>query len=262
MQRDGEPEIIAADSRGNVAAFDIHGEEVWSRHVKSLISQGVTAGDVNGDGDLELVFGTASGHIFVLRGVDGLDSPGFPFRTRGKINAPVMITRLSDGPSQHLIVPSFDGYLYMVDGSSACADTIDIGETSYTMVLADDMDNNGRLDLVVSTMNGNVYVLETPAEYHPLKVVPSQGSESHNGLFARHDYYGAYATAASRTLRDVVGDKLKLQVTILDKRATMLKNGTLVSSRGGPYNLSVVLKGVGVKEMASGASPVIGVTDR
>lgn len=39
--RDGEPEIIAADSRGNVAAFDAHGEEIWSRHVKSLISQGV-----------------------------------------------------------------------------------------------------------------------------------------------------------------------------------------------------------------------------
>ena len=42
----------------------------------------------------------------------------------------------------------------------------------------------------------------------------------------------------------------------------MLKNGTLLSSRGGPYNLSVVLKGVGVKEMASGSSPVIGVSDR
>jgi hypothetical protein len=102
----------------------------------------------------------------------------------------------------------------MIDGTTACADTVDVGETSYTMVLADDMDNNGRLDLVLSTMNGNVYVLETPSEYHPLKVVTSQGSESHNGLMARHDYYGAYATVASRAPRDVAGDKLKLQVTI------------------------------------------------
>jgi hypothetical protein len=42
------------------------------------------------------------------------------------------------------------------------------------MVLADDLDNNGRLDLLVSTMNGNVYCFETPSEYHPLKTWTSQ----------------------------------------------------------------------------------------
>ena len=37
------------------------------------------------------------------------------------------------------------------------------------MVLADDLDNNGRLDLLVATMNGNVYSLETAAPHHPMK---------------------------------------------------------------------------------------------
>lgn len=37
------------------------------------------------------------------------------------------------------------------------------------MVLADDLDNNGRMDLLVSTMNGNIYSLETAAVYHPMK---------------------------------------------------------------------------------------------
>lgn len=41
-------------------------------------------------------------------------------------------------------------------------------------MLADDLDGNGRLDLVLATMNGNVYALETPAEFHPLKAWPSQ----------------------------------------------------------------------------------------
>lgn len=53
--------------------------------------------------------------------------------------------------------------------AAGCADTVDIGEQSYSMVLADDLDNNGRLDLLVSTMNGNVYSLETAAMYHPMK---------------------------------------------------------------------------------------------
>lgn len=46
---------------------------------------------------------------------------------------------------------------------------MDIGEQSYSMVLADDLDNNGRMDLLVSTMNGNLYALETAAVYHPMK---------------------------------------------------------------------------------------------
>jgi len=44
------------------------------------------------------------------------------------------------------------------------------------MVLADDLDGNGRMDLLVSTMNGNVYAFETPSEYHPLKAWPQQVS--------------------------------------------------------------------------------------
>jgi len=35
------------------------------------------------------------------------------------------------GPSQlHLVVMSFDGFLYAISGRSACADVSDIGETS------------------------------------------------------------------------------------------------------------------------------------
>jgi hypothetical protein len=42
------------------------------------------------------------------------------------------------------------------------------------MVLADDLDNNGRLDLVVATMNGNIYCFDTWQHTHPLKTWPSQ----------------------------------------------------------------------------------------
>ena len=36
---DGETEVVAADTRGNVAAFNSRGGEVWERHLKSLIAQ-------------------------------------------------------------------------------------------------------------------------------------------------------------------------------------------------------------------------------
>ena len=57
---------------------------------------------------------------------------------------------------------------------AGCADTVDIGETSYAMVLADDLDGSGHMDLVLATMNGNIYCFQTAARYHPLKAWPSQ----------------------------------------------------------------------------------------
>lgn len=46
---------------------------------------------------------------------------GFPFNTTGRLVAPVLITRLTDGPAQQLVVMCFDGFLYVVDGLSGCA---------------------------------------------------------------------------------------------------------------------------------------------
>ena len=46
-------------------------------------------GDVNGDGILEVVVGTASGLMAVLSGISGKDVAPFPFRTHGSIKSQV-----------------------------------------------------------------------------------------------------------------------------------------------------------------------------
>ncbi len=89
----------------------------------ATVVQAVTFGDVNGDGELEVVFGTTSGYLYAISGKTGLDIPNFPFRTHGRIAASVLITQLSQGLSQQLVVMSFDGHLYMIDdisGASCC----------------------------------------------------------------------------------------------------------------------------------------------
>jgi hypothetical protein len=68
-----------------------------------------------------------------------------------------------------LAATSFDGYFYLIDGQIACADVIDIGETSYSRFLADNIDGGDDLDLIMRTMNGNVLCFSTLAPHHPLK---------------------------------------------------------------------------------------------
>ena len=94
-----------------------------------------TLGDVDGDGSLEIVVGTNRGALYVVRGENGEDAPGFPFFTYGKLMAPIAISKLNDkSPGLQLIAMSFDGFLYIVDGYNGCVETSDVGEVAYAMV--------------------------------------------------------------------------------------------------------------------------------
>ncbi len=105
-----------------MAAFTRLGTEVWERHLASMVTQAPTAGDIDGDGALELVMGTGSGRIVALRAGTGEFVRHFPVGARGKIMAPVTVVKLQDeSVGQHVVVPSFDGLLYIVDGvTGAC----------------------------------------------------------------------------------------------------------------------------------------------
>lgn len=69
------------DILGNVAMFDIKGNEIWERHLRSAITNSPVAGDINGDDRIDIIVGTASGNIFVLDGTTGKDIAPFPFRS-------------------------------------------------------------------------------------------------------------------------------------------------------------------------------------
>jgi len=270
LNGDGYVEIFAADYRGNTALFNHRGRELWERHTGGSVTQGATAADVNGDGELEIVFGTSNGEIHVVSGKTGEELPLFPFvvgdgHVQSGVMAPILVTKLQDHTkAMHLVVVGFDGLLYMIDGITGCADTVDIGEVSYSMVLTDDLNGNGKMDLLVTTMNGNVYAFETSSDYHPLKVWGSQ-LQGRNNMLARHGYQGIFALPSSRAPRDVRGQTLSVRFEIVDNRPPVLMPSADAAgepeSMRGPYQVVVTLQGVGVDEMNMGDQPVIGMMD-
>ncbi|XP_038702090.1 protein DEFECTIVE IN EXINE FORMATION 1-like isoform X2 [Tripterygium wilfordii] len=232
---DGKIELVTTDTHGNVAAWTAQGKEIWEAHVKSLVSQGPTIGDVDGDGRTDVVVPTLSGNIYVLSGRDGKPVGPYPYRTHGRVMNQVQLVDLSKRGEKSkgltLVTTSFDGYLYLIDGPTACADVVDIGETSYSMVLADNIDGGDDLDLIVTTMNGNVFCFSTPAPHHPLKAWRSS-NQGRNNLANRYNREGVYVTSPSRNYRDEEGKNFWVEIEIVDKYR-------FPSGSQAPYNVTV-----------------------
>ncbi|CAA0810659.1 Protein DEFECTIVE IN EXINE FORMATION 1 [Striga hermonthica] len=234
---DGKIELVTTDSHGNVAAWTPQGKEIWETHVKSLVPQGPSIGDVDGDGHTDVVVPTVSGNIYVLSGKDGSIVRPYPYRTHGRVMNQVLLVDLKRrGEKQKgltIVTTSFDGYLYLIDGPTSCADVVDIGETSYSMVLADNVDGGDDLDLIVTTMNGNVFCFSTPVPHHPLKAwrSPNQGR---NNAAPRYNRQGIYVTPSSRAFRDEEGKNFWVEVEIVDRYR-------FPSGSQAPYNVTVSL---------------------
>ena len=134
---DGFLEILAADAVGSVAAWGHRGASLWEVQTSGLCAQGLTLASLRGDGALQVVVPTTAGLVHVLDGKTGREAHPFPVRTEGQILAAALVLPLLTSRNTlepHLVVSSFDGFVYVVNARSGCAHRIDVGEHAYTQV--------------------------------------------------------------------------------------------------------------------------------
>ena len=134
---DGFLEILAADAVGSVAAWGHRGSSVWEVQTSGLCAQGLTLAALHGDGALQVVVPTTAGLVHVLDGRTGREARPFPVPTEGQILAAALVTPLLTARGvlePHLVVSSFDGFVYVVNARTGCAHRLDVGEHAYTQV--------------------------------------------------------------------------------------------------------------------------------
>eukprot|EP00286_Rhodomonas_abbreviata_P023316 CAMPEP_0181304224 /NCGR_PEP_ID=MMETSP1101-20121128/9026_1 /TAXON_ID=46948 /ORGANISM="Rhodomonas abbreviata, Strain Caron Lab Isolate" /LENGTH=1213 /DNA_ID=CAMNT_0023409947 /DNA_START=10 /DNA_END=3651 /DNA_ORIENTATION=- len=233
VNNNGQLELVAVDNRFNVACFNGKGKELWEARISGYSAQGPTIGDVDNDGVVDVVIATTSGHLWALNGKTGKPLKNFPVKAGGSIMSPPLILRFPTGQGKQIVVPAHDGYLYVVDGVSGCAHKIDIGENSYSMVLADDLNGNGKIDLLVTTMNGNVMSFGTDVPYEPLRTWTSR-EQGNNNVELRDGRQGIYVLDQYRHHHDNSGATMMVGFEIVDTRPVKGFGGN-----GGSYNVRI-----------------------
>ncbi|KAL7496238.1 hypothetical protein ACHAWT_005887 [Skeletonema menzelii] len=126
------------------------------------------------------------------------------------------------GRGVHIVQP-LGSTLYIIEGATACSQTVDVGDTIPSMVQADDVHGTGGLDLVVTTSRGEILTLESDTvSYHPLNVwnagvtrAPGSSNAQAHGFSSTQ---GIFVHPMSRVWRDILGVYIPITFEIFDRR--------------------------------------------
>lgn len=118
LDGDGQEEIIAADSKGNLAVITGGGQLVWKAQVPGGVEADScpAATDLDGDGRLEILAGDVSGVLSCFSHDGGLR---WQFAGDGSQMGPVLAADLYDIPGKEIIVTSHDRHVYALDSGGA-----------------------------------------------------------------------------------------------------------------------------------------------
>lgn len=119
-------------------------------------------GDVDNDGDLEVVVGSNGGNVYVLDGATGTLETIF---STNAIQASPAIANLDGDAELEIVIGDLGGTLYEFQwdgttGSTECSNGLD-GSAIQSSAAIGNIDGDSGLEIVVGTTGGKVYALDS-----------------------------------------------------------------------------------------------------
>ncbi|MFQ6091956.1 MAG: FG-GAP-like repeat-containing protein [bacterium] len=167
---DGSKFIQNSDS---VFVLDPKGDTLWVRaaifaETGDSIFSSPASGDIDGDGDLEVVIGSDGERVYAWHHTDNNPSDGrgdlvegFPVELESKIRSSVVIADMdAEAPGLEIVVGTMDGRLFLVysDGDKRLLKTFENDAIKATTAVAD-IDGDGALEIVVVTEKGSMQAI-------------------------------------------------------------------------------------------------------
>jgi hypothetical protein len=145
----------ASDSN-TVFGSDSHCNIVWRTNVGGSTTGSPAIGDLEGDGNVEVVEGAdtgSSGLVSVLNGTNGAEMPGWPQATPGRIIGGVATADLTGLGYNDVLVPTTNG-LIIFDGKSAqIVATLGVGTVGLQNTPMVTTDPNGTIGITIAGYN-------------------------------------------------------------------------------------------------------------
>jgi outer membrane protein assembly factor BamB len=156
--------IYANDTSGNtntteIMTFAVNASEVWRHATLGFIYSSPAVGDVNNDGNIDVVFASYDKNLYALTGYNGTRI--FNFTTNGSIASSPSLSSISNSNYLYIFIASYDGNMYAVNGS----DGKKIWNFStqgliYSSPALYDINSDGKLEIIFGSYDKNVYALD------------------------------------------------------------------------------------------------------
>lgn len=181
LDRDGTAEVVIAVNR-EVYALDRAGRPLpgWPQPTPRVVLCSPAAGDVDGDGDLEVVVLDEEANLYVFD-AGGRALPGWPRKVGSHSNTTPALADLDGEPGVEILTGTTDGWLVALrmDGSSAPGSwPVLVGLMGPASPAVADLDGDGEVEIVAVTAAGALYLLDRQGSYGTVTRVAGQYSFS------------------------------------------------------------------------------------